>query len=74
MFTWQPKGGGGVKPYCLRLSLRQSAIGTYCVGLDIMMAFFYAHYIFTWQPKGGFKPPKPPPPPIDLPLDIIISF
>ena len=38
-----PGGGGGVKPYCLRLSLRQSAIGTYCVGLDIMMAFFYAH-------------------------------
>ena len=37
------QGGGGVKPYCLRLSLRQSAIGTYCVGLDIMMAFFYAH-------------------------------
>ena len=38
-------GGGGFKPYCLRLSLRQSAIGTYCVGLDIkiMMAFFYAH-------------------------------
>ena len=38
MFTWQPKGGGGggVKPYCLRLSLRQSAIGTYCVGLDIL--------------------------------------
>ena len=29
-------GGGGVKPYCLRLSLRQSAIGTYCVGLDIL--------------------------------------
>ena len=39
----QGGGGGGVKPYCLRLSLRQSAIGTYCVGLDIMMAFFYAH-------------------------------
>ena len=31
-----PRGGGGVKPYCLRLSLRQSAIGTYCVGLDIL--------------------------------------
>ena len=37
MFTWQPKGGGGgFKPYCLRLSLRQSAIGTYCVGQDIL--------------------------------------
>ena len=32
----QGGGGGGVKPYCLRLSLRQSAIGTYCVGLDIL--------------------------------------
>ena len=39
-----PGGGGGVKPYCLRLSLRQSAIGTYCVGLDILWwRFFYAH-------------------------------
>ena len=58
------QGGGGVKPYCLRLSLRQSAIGTYCVGLDIiMMAFFYAHYFFFFgSPRGGFKPPKPPPP------------
>ena len=36
-------GGGGLNPIVLRLSLRQSAIGTYCVGLDIMMAFFYAH-------------------------------
>ena len=38
-------GGGGFKPYCLRLSLRQSAIGTYilCGSGHIMMAFFYAH-------------------------------
>ena len=48
--------GGGVKPYCRRLSLRQSAIGTYCVGLDILWWRFSMHIkflIFTWQPKGG---------------------
>ena len=58
-------GGGGVKPYCLRLSLRQSAIGTYCVGLDILWWRFSMHIKFLLgSPRGGggFKPPKPPPP------------
>ena len=36
VFSSPGGGGGGCKPYCLRLSLRQSAIGTYCVGLDIL--------------------------------------
>ena len=55
VFLASTKGGGGFKPYCLRLSLRQSAIGTYWVGLDIMMAFFYAHYIliFYLAAQGG---------------------
>ena len=68
MFSWHLlRGGGGVKPYCLRLSLRQSAIGTYCVGLDILWWHFSMHIrflIFTWQPKGGggLNPLNPPPP------------
>ena len=56
VFLASTKGGGGFKPYCLRLSLRQSAIGTYCVGLDILWWRFSMHIkflIFTWQPKGG---------------------
>ena len=61
---------GGAKPYCLRLSLRQSAIGTYCVGLDILWWRFSMHIKFLLgSPRGGgFKPPKPPPPPLDPPL------
>ena len=61
----QGGGGGGFKPYCLRLSLRQSAIGTYCVGLDILWWRFSMHIKFLLgSPRGGggFKPPKPPPP------------
>ena len=47
-------GGGGVKPYCLRLSLRQSAIGTYCVGLDILWWRFSMHIKFLLgSPRGG---------------------
>ena len=49
------QGGGGVKPYCLRLSLRQSAIGTYCVGLDILWWRFSMHinFFFFGSPRGG---------------------
>ena len=71
MFTWQPKGGGGgVKPYCLRLSLRQSAIGTYCVGLDILWWRFSMHIKFLLgSPRGGGGlNPLTPPPPVDPPL------
>ena len=47
-------GGGGVKPYCLRLSLRQSAIGSYCVGLDILWWRFSMHIKFLLgSPRGG---------------------
>ena len=62
--TAQGGGGGGFKPYCLRLSLRQSAIGTYCVDLDILWWRFSMHIKFLLgSPRGGgFKPPKPPPP------------
>ena len=63
MFSWHLLRGGGFKPYCLRLSLRQSAIGTYCVGLDILWWRFSMHIkflIFTWQPKGGGLNPPPP--------------
>ena len=64
-----PRGGGGVKPYCLRLSLRQSAIGTYCVGLDILYGVFLCtlNFYLAAQGGGGVKPPKPPPP-VDPPL------
>ena len=58
-------GGGGVKPYCLRLSLRQSAIGTYCVGLDILWWRFSMHIKFLLgSPRGGggLNPLNPPPP------------
>ena len=60
------QGGGGVKPYCLRLSLRQSAIGTYCVGLDILWWRFSMHIKFLLgSPRGGglnlLNPPLDPP-------------
>ena len=70
-------GGGGVKPYCLRLSLRQSAIGTYCVGLDILWWRFSMHITFLLgSPRGGggVKPPKPPPPPVDPPLTCTYTY
>ena len=58
----QGGGGGGLKPYCLRLSLRQSAIGTYCVGLDIKF--------LLGSPRGGGGGLNPlTPPPLDPPLD-----
>ena len=50
--------------------MRQSAIGTYCVGRTYYDGVFLCTLIFylTAQGGGGVKPPKPPPPPVDPPL------
>ena len=83
-------GGGGFKPYCLRLSLRQSAIGTrniLCGSGHYYDGVFSMHIKFLLgSPRGGggFKPPKPPPPPprrsatgtgaVDLTIQPILTF
>ena len=71
-------GGGGFKPYCLRLSLRQSAIGTYCVGLDINYydgVFLCTLIFFFFLPAqgGGVLNPLNPPPPLDPPLGGVLT-
>ena len=65
MFTWQPKGGGGgCKPYCLRLSLRQSAIGMILCGSGHNDGVFLCtlNFYLAAQGGGGLNPLTPPPP------------
>ena len=64
MFTWQPKGGGGgFKPYCLRLSLRQCYRNILCgSGHNDGVFLCTLNFYLAAQGGGGLNPLNPPPP------------